>query len=153
MKVNPEAVIFMGVQATGKSTFYAERFSRPHLRVNLDMLRTRSREKLIVRACLEAKQSFVVDNTNPTGDDRSRYLELGRERGFRMIGYYFQSKIEDALRRNAAREEDERVPDVAVRGTHTKLETPALDEGFDELFYVTLNNGGGFSVQPWSDEV
>ncbi len=35
-----EAVIFTGIQASGKSTFYQEQFSRMHIRINLDMLRT-----------------------------------------------------------------------------------------------------------------
>jgi len=36
-----EAVIFVGLQAAGKSTFYRERFFDTHVRINLDMLRTR----------------------------------------------------------------------------------------------------------------
>jgi len=35
-----DAVIFTGIQASGKSTFYKEQFSRTHIRINLDMLRT-----------------------------------------------------------------------------------------------------------------
>jgi transcriptional regulator with XRE-family HTH domain len=36
-----EAIIFVGIQASGKSTFYRERFFDTHLRINLDMLKTR----------------------------------------------------------------------------------------------------------------
>ena len=35
-----EAVLFVGLQASGKSTFYRERFFRTHVRINLDMLKT-----------------------------------------------------------------------------------------------------------------
>lgn len=59
-----EAVIFCGVQASGKSGFYRERFFRTHVRVSLDLLRTRHREKLFLHLCLESGQRFVVDNTN-----------------------------------------------------------------------------------------
>jgi predicted kinase len=45
-----EAVIFVGIQGTGKSTFYKERFFDTHVRINLDMLKTRHREKLLVQA-------------------------------------------------------------------------------------------------------
>ncbi|HWE94100.1 MAG TPA: hypothetical protein VG269_09070 [Tepidisphaeraceae bacterium] len=41
-----EAVIFCGVQGSGKSTFFRERFFDTHLRLNLDMLRTRHRGTL-----------------------------------------------------------------------------------------------------------
>ena len=59
-----EAVLFIGIPASGKSAFFKERFFDTHVRINLDMLKTRRRESLILRACLEGKQSFVIDNTN-----------------------------------------------------------------------------------------
>jgi predicted kinase len=78
-----EMVLMMGVQAAGKSTFCRERFYDTHLRINLDMLRTRYREELLVRACFEAKQPFVVDNTNPTKADRQRYIPDAKRRASR----------------------------------------------------------------------
>lgn len=64
-----EAILFIGIQASGKTTFYKERFFKTHIRVNLDMLKTRHRESLLLKACIEMKQPFVVDNTNPkTGE-------------------------------------------------------------------------------------
>ena len=38
-----EAVVFTGIQASGKSTFYRERFFHTHLRISLDLLKTRGR--------------------------------------------------------------------------------------------------------------
>jgi hypothetical protein len=49
-----EAVIFIGVQASGKTSFYRQRFFETHLRISLDMLRTRQREQLLLVACLGA---------------------------------------------------------------------------------------------------
>ena len=65
-----ECIIFTGTQACGKSTFYLERFFRTHVRINLDMLRTRRRERLLIEACLEAGQPFVVDTTPVGREDR-----------------------------------------------------------------------------------
>jgi hypothetical protein len=59
-----EMVLFIGIQATGKSSFYRERFFRTHIRVNLDMLKTRHRENLLFKTCLEGKADLVVENTN-----------------------------------------------------------------------------------------
>ena len=73
-----EAIIFIGIQGAGKSTFFRERFFDTHVRINLDMLRTRTREKALLEACLQSGQSFVVDNTNPLAEDRKRYLEPAR---------------------------------------------------------------------------
>ena len=148
----PEAVLLIGVQASGKSSFAKEKLFDSHVRINLDMLRTRNREALILDACLTVGQSFVIDNTNPTCQERARYIEAARSKGFRVVGYYFQSAIEASLRRNAERCDAARVPETGVRGTHARLELPSPDEGFDALFYVSLTPGG-FSVQEWRDEV
>lgn len=95
-----EAVIFVGIQATGKSTFYHHRFGRTHLRINLDMLKTRHREQQFLSTCLDTRQRFVVDNTNPTPADRQRYIQPAQAQDFSITGYYFESKLADALIRN-----------------------------------------------------
>jgi len=133
-----EAVIFCGVQGAGKSTFYKDRFFRTHVRVSLDLLRTRRREKIFLTTCLESSQRFVVDNTNPTQAERAIYIQAARGKKFKVIGYYFDSEAEEALSRNALRSGKERVPDVAIKITLAKLERPSLDEGFDELYQVVI---------------
>jgi predicted kinase len=148
-----EAIIFIGIQATGKSTFYYRRFFNSHIRLNLDMLKTRHRERILLTACLNAGQPFVVDNTNPTGEERSKYIELAHQAKFKVIGYYFQSKLEEALKRNSQREGKERIPEKGIRGTLAKLEIPSFSEGFDELFYVLINKDNSFSILEWKDEV
>jgi predicted kinase len=97
---------------------------------------------------------FVVDNTNPSRDDRRMYLDqVLRKNQFTVSGYYFQSKIEECLKRNRRRSKQERVPDIGLRGTHSKLELPSLEEGFHELSFVKMKADGQFLVEPWSDEV
>jgi hypothetical protein len=86
-----EIVLFMGLQASGKSTFWRERFSDTHVRINLDMLRTRHRERRLFQTCLEIGQPVVVDNTNAAVADRKPYIALARTHDFRVVGYYFRS--------------------------------------------------------------
>ena len=146
-----EMVLMMGVQAAGKSTFVKQRLYDTHLRINLDMLKTRYREEILVRACFFAKQPFVVDNTNPTRSDRMRYIPDAKEARFKIIGYYMSSKIEDALDRNAAR--DKVIPEQGVLRTFGKIELPSLSEGFDELYYVKMDPDRpmSFIVEPWRE--
>ncbi|HET8631316.1 MAG TPA: AAA family ATPase [Thermomicrobiales bacterium] len=144
-----EAVLFVGLQAAGKSTFYRERFFDTHVRINLDMLRTRRREALLLAACLEGQQRFVVDNTSSTAAERARYIAPARAAGFRVVGYYFLPEPRACAARNAARPADRRVPAAAIFGTAKRLEPPAPAEGFDALYAVTLAPGGGFVVAEW----
>jgi predicted kinase len=146
-----EAVIFVGIQASGKSSFYRERFFETHLRINLDMLKTRHRERLLLQACLDAKQPFVVDNTNPTIEERARYIGLARSGDFHVVGYYFRSRVREALTRNSRREGKERIPKKGILGTYRRLQVPGLKEGFDLLYHVCIDDTGQFVVKEWSD--
>ena len=147
-----EAIIFVGIQASGKSTFYKERFFNTHIRINLDMLRTRNRESLLLRACLEAKQPFVVDNTNITAADRARYIAPAKEAGIRVVGYYFQMSLGECIRRNNEREPRARVPTAAIAGTLKRLEPPMLAEGFDAIYVVSVGSSGDLIVEGSEDE-
>jgi predicted kinase len=134
-----EAIIFIGIQATGKSTFYKELFFTTHMRINLDMLKTRSRERLLVEACIAAKQSFVVDNTNVLKRERMYYIESAKPAGFHITGYYFQSALQDALQRNSKRTGKANIPEIGVIAKHRQLEIPDHSEGFDRLYYVSID--------------
>ncbi len=147
------AVILIGIPGSGKSTFYLQRFFNSHIRINLDMLRTRHRERLIFQACIDARQQFVIDNTNATQAERRRFIVPARAAGFRASGFYFSSRVEDALQRNRLRQGSARIPDLGVMGIAGRLELPSLAEGFDELWYVRLDGNGGFIVEEWQDDL
>lgn len=137
-----EMVLFIGAQGAGKSRFYLDRFFATHVRVNLDMLKTRHRERLLLCACFEMKQRFVVDNTNPTRDERAAYIAQAREHGFAVQGYCFDAAYDELLSRNAQREGKARVSEVAIRATLKRLQRPAWAEGFEQLYTVRLRDGG-----------
>lgn len=143
-----EAVIFCGIQAAGKTTFYLQRFFTTHVRLSLDMLRTRARERILVDACLTARQPFVVDNTNVRRDERAVYLAAARARGFRVLCYYFVTDPRAAFARNKQRSGKAVIPAPGLFGTHKRLEPPTLDEGFDALFRVEIADAGAFTVTP-----
>ena len=148
-----QAVIFIGIQATGKTTFYVQHFLNTHLRISLDVLRTRHREARFLETCLQTQQRFVVDNTNPTIENRKHYIEMARGAGYEVVGYCFQSQVHAAMGRNDSRGQSEQVPPKGILGTYNKLELPSYTEGFDVLHYVSIAEGGGFCVERWKDEV
>jgi len=147
-----EAIIFCGIQATGKTSFFKDKFFKTHIRISMDQLNTRNKELKFLETCLSTQQPFVVDNTNPSKEDRARYISIAKEFKFKVIGYYFQSKIEDALARNSSRQGKDNIPEIGIKGTFSKLELPSLEEGFDELYYVEINNDK-FVIKEWANEV
>ncbi|MFL6286376.1 MAG: AAA family ATPase [Pyrinomonadaceae bacterium] len=144
-----EAVLLIGIQGAGKTTFYSERFFDTHVRISLDMLKTRHRERTLLEACLVAGQPLVVDNTNVTAAERARYIQPARAAGFRVVGYFFIPDPKGSRERNDRREGRRRVPLAGLFGTLKRLEPPRAAEGFDELFAVSLSLAGEFAVNPW----
>jgi predicted kinase len=143
-----EAVLLIGVQGSGKTTFYKERFFDTHVRISRDMLKTRHRQHLLIAACLAAGQPFVVDDTNATKTRRAEHIAAAKAAGFRVIGYSFQTSLGDAIRRNRQRPPERVVPVAGVAGTFKRLEPPTLEEGFDELHTVEISPDGEFAVRP-----
>ena len=118
--------------------------------MNLDLLHTRNKERLLIQECVEAERSFVVDNTNPTKADRETYIRIAKKYGYQICGYYFQSAVSACIERNRKREGKARIPDKAIAATHHKLELPSYEEGFDQLFYVYMENGS-FVTENWDE--
>ncbi|HEX6024494.1 MAG TPA: ATP-binding protein [Solirubrobacter sp.] len=141
-----EAVILCGVQGSGKTTLYRDRFIETHVRVSMDLLRTRAREAAFLATCLETRQPFVVDNTNPTVAERARYVAPARDAGFNVVAYLVEVDHAVAAGRNAARER--RVPDAGLRDVARRLIRPTPDEGFDELWHATAAAAGGWRIEP-----
>jgi predicted kinase len=147
-----EAVIFCGIQASGKTTFYLERFFNTHIRISLDVLRTRARQRILIEACLTAQQPFVVDNTNVTRAERATYIALARTRSFRVTGYFFAADPKKAFERNRRRPGKAAVPAAGLFGTQKRLQVPSLEEGFDALYRVELIEPAQFAVTPMTGE-
>src|SRR6185503_10898339 len=137
-----ECVILIGLPASGKSTFYRERFAATHDLVSKDAMRNnrqpRRRQEQLIEAALAAGRSVVVDNTNPRAADRAPIVAIARRFGADVAGYYFPTEAQIALRRNRARQGRDRVPDVAIFVAGKRLEPPTYAEGFDYLFTVIV---------------
>jgi predicted kinase len=142
-----EVVVLCGVQGSGKTTLYRDRFLATHVRVSMDLLRTRAREAAFVALCLQTRQPFAVDNTNPTVAERRRYVEPARAAGFRVIGYLVEVDAAEALARNAERTGRARVPAAGLLGTAKRFVRPTPEEGFDELWHATAAPGG-WRIEP-----
>lgn len=146
-----KAIIMMGIQASGKSSFCKNQLSEGYVRINLDELNTRNKEKLQFDECIGNGESIVIDNTNPTKADRQRYIPALKEAGYVIAGYFMQSRVADCIERNEMREGKEKVPSTAIAATSNKLELPDYSEGFDELYYVQIEDVG-FRIDKWEEE-
>ena len=152
----PTVIILIGLQASGKSTFYRDRLAPTHVHISKDNFpnnpRPQRRQMHLIDEALAAGRSIAIDNTNPRRDDRAPIIAAARLHGARVVGYYFSSTIDASLARNAAREGRQRIEDIGIFATAKAMQRPSPAEGFDELYYVRLSPDGGFIVEPWRDD-
>lgn len=144
-------ILFVGAQASGKSTFYKTYFAGRCQHINLDTLHTRNKENIMLSECLQNSECCVIDNTNPTKKDREKYIRLAQEYGYHIIGFYFKSCISECLMRNAKREGKAYVPERAILGTAKRLELPEYSEGFEKLYHVAIAEDE-FVIKDWEGE-
>jgi predicted kinase len=146
-----EVVLLVGLQGSGKSTFYRTFFADTRVLVSKDLLRNNRRpgrrQLQLVDGALQEGRSVVVDNTNPTPDDRAPLIELARRHGADVVGIAFVPDLDACLERNRNRTGRGRVPDRALYITSRRLRPPTLDEGFDRLYRASPAPGGGFHVE------
>ena len=145
----PTCVILMGIPASGKSTFFRTYFGDTHVRINREMLGTPHRERLLVDACLKGATSFVVDKTNVTRRERGAYVQDAKAAGFRVEGYFLESRWLECADRNRLRPPEQQAPEAAVAAMSERMELPNRDEGFDALCFVSLLPDGGFDIVEW----
>src|SRR3954470_3971322 len=88
-----QCVILIGLPASGKSTFFRERFAGTHDHVSKDLLRNnrrpQRRQDLLIAESLGSGRSVVVDNTNPGVAGRAPLIASARAHGADVVGYFF----------------------------------------------------------------
>ena len=145
------AVIMIGLQASGKSTYYQQHYAQTHVHINLDSLHTRNKERKLLLECIEKGLPFAVDNTNPTALDRARYILPANQAGYRVVGLFFRSRVTECIARNEGRSGKAKVPTAAIAATSNRLELPSMSEGFDDLYFISISDDG-FTSERWNEE-
>lgn len=152
-----QVVILIGLQASGKSTFYRQRLAATHVHVSKDNFRNarnRQRRQLqMIGAALAANRDVAVDNTNPSPGEWQPIIEAAKVHGARVVGCWFAPDLPASLARNAARPSETRVPAVGLYATIKRLRRPTPDDGFDALYTVAFDGAGGFTLTPiWGED-
>jgi predicted kinase len=151
-----ELVILIGLQGAGKSTFRRKFFDATHVVVSKDLLgnnrRPQRRQLELIREALKQGASVVVDNTNPRPEDRAALIEVAREYGARVRGFYLFCSVETSQLRNAQRVGRERVADIGIFATAKVMRRPSRAEGFHELYHVTTAAQGEFLIEDFRED-
>ncbi len=131
-----EMIIFIGIPASGKSSFYKDLFFNSHIRISMDLLNTRYKEGKLLQYCFETQSKIVIDNTNVNKESRKKYIEFAQRSKYKVIGYYFDSTIQDCMERNKNRKDS--INEIGIKSKYKELEKPLYEEGFDKIFSVKI---------------
>jgi predicted kinase len=130
----------VGLQGAGKSTWVAASLAATHAVVSKDhwprARRREARQQRLVAELLAAGRSVVVDNTNPSPQERAPLVAAARRAGVPVRAVWLDTPLDVCLTRNDARAERERVPLVGVLAARARLVPPSTDEGFDRVEVV-----------------
>ncbi|MFL6350775.1 MAG: AAA family ATPase [Bryobacteraceae bacterium] len=128
-----EAIIFVGLQGSGKTSYFLSHFAGTHTHVSRYIQATAERERALIHECLRAGRSFVVDDTNATRAVRAPYIREAKATGFQVLSYFFDTPIRTAIGRNNHRKDKNPIPVPAMLRLAKRLEPPSLEEGIDEI--------------------
>jgi predicted kinase len=128
-----EAIIFVGLQGSGKTTYFNNHFAATHQHISRDVQKTVEREMTLVRECLRSGRSFVLDDTNATRAARALYIREAKAAGFNVVAYFFDTPVRTAIGRNNHRKDKKPIPVPAILRAAKGLQPPSQDEGLDEI--------------------
>jgi bifunctional polynucleotide phosphatase/kinase len=125
-----ECVLMIGVALSGKTSYIKANFD--HERVALSFFdNDRKKELEYIEKCLSEGKSVVVDDTNLTEDIRKHHIDLAKKHNAKVRGIFMNTSRVLLEKRQRGRRDPFPLP--VIYKQIKQLETPVIEEGFDEL--------------------
>ncbi|KAI8790873.1 bifunctional polynucleotide phosphatase/kinase [Biomphalaria glabrata] len=141
-KGDREVIVLVGFPACGKS-FFSNELLKPkgYVVVNRDTLGSWQKCVKLVNESLP-RSSVVVDNTNITKDERTRYIECAKRVKLPCRCFVFTTSIEQCRHNEKFRQitdkYHEKINEMIFNRVKSKYEKPDPSEGFSEIAEVNF---------------
>ena len=132
-----EAIIFTGLQGSGKTTYFKDHFAATHEHISRDVLQTAEHEAAPGQRMHPYRPFLRGGRPNGTRTLRAAYIREAKAAGFQVRSYFFDTPVRTAIGRNNHRTDKKPIPVPAILRAAKFLERPSLNEGFDEIRIVT----------------
>lgn len=76
------------------------------------------------------------DAALPRAIHRAPTIKIARASGVAVHAVWVDTPVEEALRRNSRRPDDERVPEASIRSVAVQFEPPTVLEGFEDVLHI-----------------
>eukprot|EP01129_Flabellula_baltica_P013739 TRINITY_DN6441_c0_g1_i1.p1 TRINITY_DN6441_c0_g1~~TRINITY_DN6441_c0_g1_i1.p1 ORF type:complete len:454 (-),score=107.27 TRINITY_DN6441_c0_g1_i1:22-1383(-) len=140
-----EIIVNVGFPGSGKSSFTKKYLvPKDYVRVNKDELKSQKKCESVALESLEEGKSIVVDNTNPTIENRAVYIEMAKKFDCPIRCFYFDTPREIAEHLNVMRNlmsggEIKRVPPIGYNIYNKNFVMPTVEEGFEEVKVIPFS--------------
>jgi len=125
-----ECVLMIGVALSGKTTYVKANFD--HERIALSYFdNDRKKELEYIEKCLSQGKNVVIDDTNLTAAIRKQHIDLAKKYNAKVRGILMNTSRGLLEKRQRGRRDP--FPLSVIYKQLNQLETPVIDEGFDEL--------------------
>jgi len=132
-----EYVVMIGVALSGKTTYRKANFN--HEVVALSYFNNnRKKEFDYIEKCLGEGKSVVIDDTNLTVMLRKQHIDLAKKFNAKIRGIFMNTSSGILVQRQKRRRDS--IPLSVIYKQIRELETPTLDEGFEQLI-INKNYG------------
>ncbi|CDW76414.1 bifunctional polynucleotide phosphatase kinase-like [Stylonychia lemnae] len=142
-----EIILFFGSPGSGKSTFWKNHLS-DYVRVNNDTLKTPQKCMAVCEEGLKAGKSVVIDNTNATLEQRTRYLTLAKKYNVSIRCFMFDVTKEVCMHNNTQRKVNShrqhlsgKIPNIPIHSFFKNSEKPQEKEGYAEIKKIQFKAG------------
>jgi len=140
-----EIILLVGSPASGKSSFAKEYFvSKGYTWINRDTLKTKEKCMKAMKEALTKGKSVIIDNTNPTKENRAFYILEAQKQALPIHCYHLITPKTICRHLNMFRENitggaHAHVPRLAFAVYNKNFEAIAEDEGFDSVTEVKFS--------------
>ncbi len=97
----------------------------------------------VCEEALSSGKSAVIDNTNKSKEERSRYIPIGQKHKVPVRCFFFDIPKEVCMHNNQQRVTNphrqhlsSKVPSIPIHGWFKNLEKPTLGEGISEIVNI-----------------
>lgn len=131
-----DLLIMVGYPASGKSYFSQLIHTKYNYNViNQDTLKTKKKCLKELEISLGKNLQVIIDNTNPSKESRSEYIEIGKKYKYNIRLVHIETTYELAMHRNYYRmlQKNYLIPEIAYRIYKKNFQQPTVDEKVDEV--------------------
>ena len=139
-KSKQHCIIFCGMSASGKSSFYSKHL-KPlnYVYISRDVLNSMEKCESVVRKTFEQGKNCVIDNTNIDKASRARWIQLCKTYNVVSFIFYFKLPLNHVLHNNVFRKlcgKQQNISTILIYTQNKKLEEPTDEENPGQIYLV-----------------